>query len=214
MVTYGCYNCNMLESKIVTKNNFEQAVATQNAVFADAGKYDNGMIDILKGLSNKPDKEFNFIEHYLWEDKQQIVGISGLYSYHNNPQEAWLSWFGVLPDARKKGYGEQILTATKELAKQKGFTALRLYTSGKLYAKACKLYEKAGFTGEKYTKELPLNLLGFKEKIYSISLTDKPVTKWNNQHLHIFRHELFDSILLANKKKQKLKDEIMQDHCR
>lgn len=203
----------MLEAKIVTKNNFEQAVATQNAIFATSGKYDNGMVDILKGLSNKPDKEFSFTEHYLWTDNQQIVGISGLQTYHDNPNnEAWLSWFGVVPNARKNGYGEQILNATKELAKQKGFTTLRLYTSGKLYANACKLYEKAGFTGEKYTKELPMNLLGFQERIYSISLTDKPVTKWNNRHLHILRHELFDSIFLTQKKQQKMKDEILHDH--
>ena len=103
----------MLEAKIVTKNNFEQAVATQNAIFANSGKYDNGAIDILKGLSDKLDKEYNMIEHYLWEDQHQIVGISGLYVYHNNPNnEAWLSRFGVMPNARKNGYGEQILTAT------------------------------------------------------------------------------------------------------
>lgn len=200
----------MLEAKIVTKNNFEQAVATQNAIFANSGKYDNGAIDILKGLSDKLDKEYNMIEHYLWEDQHQIVGISGLYVYHNNPNnEAWLSRFGVMPNARKNGYGEQILTATKELAKQKGFTTLRLYTSGKLYA--CKLYEKVGFTGEKYTKELPLNVFGYKEKIYSISLTSQPVKPWNNQHLHIIRHELFDSILLTNQKKQKMQKEILRD---
>lgn len=203
----------MLEAKVVTKNNFEQAIATQNAIFADAGKYDNGMIDILKGLSNQPDKEFNFIEHYLWEDQQQIVGFSGLYTYHNNPNnEAWLSWFGVMPDARKNGYGEQILNATKEIAKQKGFTTLRLYTSGKLYANACKLYEKSGFTGEKYTKELPINLSGYKERIYSISLTNQPVTPWKNKNLHIVRHELFDSILLTEKKKQQIKNEVLHDH--
>lgn len=202
----------MLEAKVVTKNNFKQAIATQNTIFANSGNYDNGAIDILKGLSDKLDKEYNMIEHYLWEDQHQIVGISGLYAYHNNPNnEAWLSWFGVMPNARKNGYGEKILNATKELAKQKGFTTLRLYTSGKLYANACKLYEKVGFTGEKYTKELPLNVFGYKEKIYSISLTSQPVKPWNNQHLHILRHELFDSILLTNKKKQKLQEEILQN---
>ena len=195
---------------LVTKENLDLAIQTQNRIFANQNKFDDGTIDFLKGLSSKPDKEWNFIEHYLVQDRDKIVGCSGLYSYHDNPKEAWLSWFGVLPDARKKGYGEQILAATKEIAKQKGFTALRLYTSGKLYTNACRLYEKSGFTGEKYTKELPLNLMRLQEKIYSISLTDKPVTLWNNKHLHIFRHELFDSILLTEKKKQRLKDKILQ----
>jgi GNAT superfamily N-acetyltransferase len=200
-----------MELIIVTKKNLELAIQIQNRIFVNQNRYDDGTIDFLKGLSGKPDKEFNFVEHYLAKDGDTVVGCSGLYSYYDNPKEAWLSWFGVLPEARKKGYGEQILAATKELAKQKGFTTLRLYTSGKLYANACKLYEKTGFTGENYTKELPLNIMGLKERIYSVSLTDKPVTPWNNKHLHIFRHELFDSILLTDKKKQRLKNEILQN---
>ena len=198
-----------MELVIVDKKNLELAIQTQNRIFTNHGGYDDGTIDFLKGLSSKPDREWNFIEHYLAKDGDEIVGCSGLYSYYDNPKEAWLSWFGVLPDARKKGYGEQILTTTKELAKQKGFTALRLYTSGKLYANACRLYERTGFTGEKYTKELPL--MGFKERIYSVSLTDQPVKPWNNKHLHIFRHELFDSIFLTEKKKQRLKNEVLQN---
>ncbi len=198
-----------MKLEIVTKDNVELAIKTQNSIFAGNGKLDDGTVDFLKGISKHD--EFSLLEHYLAKDGDEIVGCSGLYSYHDNPKEAWLSWFGVLPDARKKGYGEQILTATKELAKQKGFTALRLYTSGKLYANACRLYEKSGFTGEKYTKELLFNLMGFQEKIYSASLTDQPVKPWNNKHLHILRHELFDSIFLTEKKKQRLKNEILQN---
>ncbi len=201
----------MITFETVTKKNLEQAITVQNQIFANQGGYDNGIVDLLKGVSNKPDKDFHFIEHYLAKDGDQIVGCSGLYAYHKNPQEAWLSWFGVLPTVRKNGYGQQILNASKELAKQKGFTALRLYTSGKLYPKACKLYEKTGFTGEKYTKEIPLNLLGLQERIYSISLTENPVKPWNNQRLHIVRHELFDSMMLTQKKKDRLLTEVLNE---
>lgn len=202
----------MITFETVTKKNLEQAITVQNQIFANQGGYDNGIVDLLKGVSNnKPDKDFHFIEHYLAKDGDQIVGCSGLYSYHNNPQEAWLSWFGVLPAVRKNGYGQQILNASKELAKQKGFTTLRLYTSGKLYPKACKLYEKTGFTGEKYTKEILLNLLGVQERIYSISLTENPVKPWNNQRLHIVRQELFNSMMLTQKKKDRLLAEVLNE---
>lgn len=201
----------MIKFDIVTKDNLAEAIKAQNEIFTNDNGFDDGTVDFIKGVSTKPDQEFSFVEHYLVKDNHDIVGCTGLYAYHNNPKEAWLSWFGVLPAARKKGYGEQILAATKGLAQRKGFTALRLYTSGKLYSKACNLYEKLGFTGEKYTKELPLNLMGLDERVYSISLTDQPVTPWNNRRLHIFRHELFDSILLTEKKKQKMLAQVMQE---
>lgn len=53
--------------------------------------------------------------------------------------------------------------------------------------------------------------MGLDERVYSISLTDQPVTPWNNRRLHIFRHELFDSILLTEKKKQKMLAQVMQE---
>lgn len=40
-----------------------------------------------------------------------------------------------------------------ELAKQKGFKMMRLYTDAIDNANAIKLYEKLGFVGEKYSAE-------------------------------------------------------------
>lgn len=85
-----CYHRNV-KLVLVTKKNLDLAIQTQNRIFANQNKFDDGTIDFLKGLSSKPDEEWNFIEHYLAQDGDKIVGCSGLYSYHGNPKEAWLN---------------------------------------------------------------------------------------------------------------------------
>jgi len=54
-------------------------------------------------------------------------------------------------------------------------------------------------------------LLGVQERIYSISLTENPVKPWNNQRLHIVRQELFNSMMLTQKKKDRLLTEVLNE---
>ncbi len=63
-------------------------------------------------------------------EKQEVVGTTGLYNYLKDADEAvWLFWFCVAPEERGKGIGTKLLTYTIKLARSKKVDYLRLYTS-------------------------------------------------------------------------------------
>lgn len=119
------------------------------------------------------------VKYYIAYDDEDAVGITGIYHYSNDPTSAWLAWFGVLPNKRRKHYGEKILEQTIQLARQEGFEKTRLYTDAIGNAKAIKLYEKMGFIGEKYSAEQ----LSYDCYIYSKNLKTEKVDLWNNKML-------------------------------
>ncbi|RJS49667.1 MAG: hypothetical protein CIT03_02435 [Methanobacterium sp.] len=63
-------------------------------------------------------------------EKQEVVGTTGLYNYLKDADEAvWLFWFCVAPEERGKGIGTKLLTYTIKQARSKKVDYLRLYTS-------------------------------------------------------------------------------------
>ena len=111
------------------------------------------------------------------------IGVTGIYSYHEYPETAWLGWFGMLSKYRKKGYGRMALDKTIELAKEKGYTRFRLYTD-EFATEAHKLYKSRGLIEEPYTNEDDQDEYFIaKIYIYSKSLNNEPVELWNNKIL-------------------------------
>ena len=123
------------------------------------------------------DYEDDDVKYYIVYDNNEEIGITGIYYY--DYESAWLGWFGVLPNKRSKSYGKRILEKTMELAKQKGFKTMRLYTDELNNSNAINLYKKLGFVGEKYSAEN----LTYDCYIYSKSLNNEKVELWNNKML-------------------------------
>lgn len=160
--------------------NYKKAIEIQNKIFPK----EDGTINILASLDRElfikktgMNYEDDNVKYYIVYDNNEKIGITGLYNYDS--VSAWLAWFGVLPDKRRKSYGEKILEQTMELARQKGFKTMRLYTDTIDNANAIKLYEKLGFIGEKYSAEE----LSYDCYIYSKSLCNEKVDLWNNKVL-------------------------------
>lgn len=113
------------------------------------------------------------------------MGVTGIYSYHEYPNDAWLAWFGVLPSFRNQGYGSLIFDWTALLAKNKGYQTLRLY-SDETFREVHQLYGKKGMTSEIYDNpddKDPYEPDGLKNFIFSMSLTDEKVSYWNHKKL-------------------------------
>jgi len=113
----------------------------------------------------------------------RVVGITGLYDYHELPSETWLSWFGLLPVMRGHGYGARLLDWTINAVRQEGRAVLRLWTTDEEeYGAATRLYEKRGFTTEEYSslpgeewRTLVMSLgLNGSTPIPWLSLADRP----------------------------------------
>lgn len=83
----------------VNKENLEIAVQIQNEIFP----LEDGRANFIEGIENNPYRKemINFIIY----EKKEPIGVVGLYSYNEYPNDAWLSWFGILEKFRNKGYG-------------------------------------------------------------------------------------------------------------
>ena len=178
-----------MEFVLVDFTNYKKAIEIQNIIFPN----EDGTINILASLDRELfikktgiDYVEDNVKYYIVYDNNEEVGITGLYNYDSI--SAWLAWFGVLPDKRRKSYGKRILEKTMVLAKQKGFKTMRLYTDAIENADAIKLYKKLGFVGEKYTAE---DLL-YDCYIYSKSLNDEKVDLWNNKLLGLSEQSQLD----------------------
>ena len=176
---------------LVDFTNYKKAIEIQNKIFPK----EDGTINILASLDRDlfkkktgMDYEDDNVKYYIAYENNEAIGITGLYYYDN--VSAWLGWFGVLPDKRRKSYGKRILEKTMELARQKGFKTMRLYTDAIENADAIKLYKKMGFVGEKYFAEELL----YDCYIYSKSLCNEKVDLWNNKKLGLAYQSQLDHL--------------------
>ena len=163
--------------KKITNDNLEVACKIQNEIFPKEDARQN-FIEQINNDSYR--KEMDYCIVYLGESP---IGVTGIYSYNEYPNDAWLGWFGILEKYRKLGYGSKVLDMTINIAKEKGYKTFRLYTDE--YAKSAhKLYESKGLIKELYDRDDDKDEYFIADiYIYSISLTSKKVELWNNKFL-------------------------------
>jgi GNAT superfamily N-acetyltransferase len=83
------------------------------------------------------------------DERDRMVGLVSLYEYDNEPDEAWLAWFGLSPEVRGCGLGGELLDGVIALARRESKTVLRLWTTiEEEYARALRLYARRGFRPE------------------------------------------------------------------
>lgn len=129
-------------------------------------------------------------------------GVTGIYAYHEYPKDAWLGWYGILPKFRNEGYGSLVFDKTVELAKTKGYESLRLY-SDETFAYAHRLYAKKGMIKEVYDNpndKDPYEPEGLITYIFSMSLINKPIDKWNNKLLGLKEQGIKENVKRGREK--------------
>lgn len=166
---------NNIVLKRIDKANLELACKIQNEIFPQENARQNYIEQINKDSYRKEQ------DYYIVYLDETPIGVTGLYSYHEYPENAWLGWFGILEKYRNNGYGSAVLDKTIKLAKEKNYTKFRLYTDE--YAKSAhKLYKSKGLIEEPYdNKDDKDDYFDAKIYIYSLSLTDDPIDLWNNK---------------------------------
>ena len=168
---------NRITLKKITNKNLELACKVQNEIFPNEDARQN----YIEQINNDPyRKEMDYCIVYLGTTP---IGVTGIYSYNEYPDDAWLGWFGILERYRKLGYGGRVLDLTINIAKEKGYKTFRLYTDE--YAKSAhKLYESRGLIKEPYDRYDDKDEFFIADiYIYSISLTKDKVELWNNKFL-------------------------------
>ncbi len=180
-----------MKLNVVDFNNYKEAIRIQKEIFP----HEDGTLNILASLDRdlfmKKTGMFyddDNVEFYIASVSNKPIGMTGIYRFISD--EAWVGWFGILPQYRNKGYGKKLLEQTIEMAKKQGYKILRLYTDKVENATAIKLYEKLGFIGEKYSVEK----LSYDCWIYSKSLCDSEVILWNDKNLHLLEQSELEQV--------------------
>jgi len=173
----------------VSNENIELAIKTQNTIFPK----ENGALNLRasadKSLIEKVyGKDFReSVDFWICKDEEgNVVGITGIYSYFEYPEDAWCGWYGILPSQQGKGYGKKLFLWTMEKAKEMGFKNFRLYTDLIDNAMAVNLYRKVGMIEEPYLTE---DMVEEKITIFSKSLTSNKTEKFGNKNLNLKKQE-------------------------
>ena len=91
-----------------------------------------------------------FLRYFVMLDNitHKVIGTTGLYKHTTDPKDlVWLGWYCIDPAYRGKGLGSYLLQWTIDLAKDEGYSVLKLYTSDDSYHDiAQKVYEEFEFT--------------------------------------------------------------------
>ena len=164
----------------VTKENLDLAYNVQKTIFDDSPDY-----LFLKDATDNADISFN---HYLAYENDKVVGITGTYVEDIDKNSIWLSWFGVLPNERSKGYGRKILELTKDICKTLPYKFFRCYTSSLYNASAIPLYNSFFDIYEKYENKDD-ETYDDSAIIYSMSLCKEKVPLWNNKYIGIKEYD-------------------------
>lgn len=180
---------NLIFEKI-NSENLDLAIKVQNEIFPE----ENGAINLKLSIDKNLIKEiFGDIKKYretsnYWLCKYQnkIIGITGIYSYFEYPNDAWVGWFGVLSEHRGLGFGKQILIWTMSQAKKMGFKNLRLYTDLDNNKTAVELYRKVNMIEESYLGE---DMSPEKIIIFSKSLSSSKTEKFGDKNLFLKEQE-------------------------
>ena len=105
-----------LRLELITSNNFEYALKVQNTIFKEYNARNN-YLDSFKN---------SLLDFYLVYDSNICVGVTGIYAYKDDIDNAWIGFFGILEEYREKGYGKEALRLTEEVAKKENYKYIRV----------------------------------------------------------------------------------------
>lgn len=139
-------------------STLNSAIVLRDTVFPDLGKHEDKTLHASLNPSNyQVHQKLGISDLDYWtaidSNSQNISGLVGLYTEHDDLDAIWLGWYCV--DPRYRGYkiGSRLLTFAIEEAKRRGKNTLHLYTTtDEEYATARMQYEKNGFVHYKTVK--------------------------------------------------------------
>lgn len=123
--------------------------------------------------------------YYLIYEEGVCAGIIGLYRYPEDPDSAWLGWFGIREGFRRKRLGSRALKLFEEMAAAGGYRFARLYTDAVNNDAAIAFYKANGYTCEPYLNPQDPACTQYPTVIFSKALSAGALAPWNNRSIHL-----------------------------
>ncbi len=160
----------------ITENNIEFAVSIQGELFPG----ESARVNYEESLVESSGYEYYLI--YMGDD---CAGIIGLYTSPEDPDSAWLGWFGIRECFRRRHLGSAALKQFEEMAISRGYRFARLYTDAVNNDAAITFYHANGYICEPYLNMDDPACLEYKTLIFSKPLADEPLIFWNGRNMHL-----------------------------
>lgn len=165
----------------INKDNIRLGAKIQYEIFPFASSY----VQYLDYINRS--EPVKLPVYYLIYFNDIAVGTVGLYEMDEYPDTIWISWFGILKEYRKKGFGKKILFDTIEMSKKYNKKWLRLFTYEIWNREAQPLYNKYMQISEYYknSQDSQEDINEGKCKIYGYSLCGETIDLWNDKYINI-----------------------------
>ena len=160
----------------ITQNNLAVAIRIQEGLFPG----ESGRVNYEESLG-----ESSAYEYYLIYEEGNCVGITGIYTYPEDPDSAWLGWFGIIREYRRRHLGSEALKRFEEMALSRGFRFARLYTDARNNDTAIAFYRANGYTSEPYRNAQDPACEKYKTVIFSKPLGSGELIPWNSRNIHL-----------------------------
>ena len=162
--------------ELITEGNLEMAVRVQEELFPG----ESGRANLEDSVMENTD-----FAYYLLHEDGACVGISGIYRYPEDPESAWLGWFGIREGYRRWHLGSEALKKFEEMAADRGFRFARLYTDAENNDEAIAFYTANGYFCEPYQNEGDPACRENPTLIFSKPLTTDGLVLWNSRSIHL-----------------------------
>ncbi len=160
----------------ITGQNLPFAVSVQEELFPG----ESGRTNFEESLEAS-----SGYEYYLLYEGEACVGVIGLYRYPEDPESAWLGWFGIREGFRRRHLGSEALKRFEEMAADRGYRFARLYTDAVDNDRAIAFYQANGYISEPYRNMQDPACMEYPTVIFSKSLTGSPLVLWNSRTIHL-----------------------------
>lgn len=170
----------MLKLVDITLDNVSQALEVFHSIFSWIPAEADPYTSMLKGVMPEICPHY-----YLVYDDENVVGITGSYIVPEDPDSAFLGWFGVCPAMRRNHYGSKLLTLHEDQLRKLGYKYSRLYTETNNNAATRTFYERNGYVGEDYNCAADYGVRPNTITVYSKPLSDAPLVAWNNRNMNL-----------------------------
>ena len=160
----------------ITESNIDDALQIQKELFPGESARTN-YEESLEDSSG--------YEYYLIHENGVCVGTTGLYRYPEDPDSAWLGWFGIRESCRRRHLGSEALKMFEQMAASKGFRFARIYTDAVHNDAAISFYKTNGYICEPYLNPQDPACMKYPTVIFSKALTDEAPVPWNSRSIHL-----------------------------
>ena len=164
----------------IDKNNIDVAISIENEIFPEYN---------AKGNYYDSLKEGSIISFFIICKDDLYIGVTGIYAYKKDMDNAWLGFFGLKEEYRGKHYGKKALILSEEYAKSQGYKFMRVFTD-KFNDYAIEFYERNGYEFEDYDSDEEVLKDEFEIVIGSKSISEYKVDKWNNRFINLSKQTL------------------------